>query len=273
MNDTIINDVCLLIPSCPRHFHYIYNILDSILRNDISIDIYIVFSSDSDYQLFDKKDMIKPIFSNASGPGIVNIKKFDGLKYLRDSNINIKYVIVTDSELCINPINFTKSNIIKKIESIFDNKILYAGKVTDVSFVNINRISSNVFDHVHQRRLGDLTDNFSLYHWWGDLPVYRISDLTHFFNSIDDTNILFHHFDNIIYNYYLILFHGFSIINITNITGIPYSMEYSFISDTRVLNKLLDISLGFGWVVKRLYNMNTMFFDQTGTFLMFHLDR
>jgi hypothetical protein len=237
------------------------------------MDIYIVFSSNSDYQLFDKKDMIKPIFSNASGPGIINIKKFDGLKYLRDSICDIKYVIVTDSEICINPINFTERNIIKKIESIFDNKILYAGKATDISFININKISSNVFDNSNQQRLRVITDNFSLYHWWSDLPVYRISDLTHFFNSINDTNIMFHHFDNIIYNYYLLLFHGFSIINITDITGIPYSMEYSFVTDTIILNKLLDISLGFGWVVKRLYNMNAVFFDNVGTFLLFHLDR
>jgi hypothetical protein len=82
-----------------------------------------------------------------------------------------------------------------------------------------------------------------------------------------------YHFDYLIYQYYLILKHSFTIVNTTPITGIEWSLEKLETTDLAVLQKLLDIGCGFGWCNHRLYKENQAFLNAQGTFLLFHLDR
>jgi len=83
------------------------------------------------------------------------------------------------------------------------------------------------------------------------LPVYRTADITPFFNMINYDNIVWHHFDYIIYQYYLILYHGFEIINTTPITNVKWSIECVFTNNIDILNKLVDINYGFSWNTKK----------------------
>ena len=121
--------------------------------------------------------------------------------------------------------------------------------------------------------LKDITNNFSLYFWYSDLPVYRKEDILPFLNMINYENLMWEHFDYILYQYYLILYHGFQIVNTTPITNLNFSFERLNTNDITILQKLLDIKYGFGWVNKQMYDLNKDFLESNKTFLIYNLDR
>jgi len=102
-----ISEVAFIIPSHPPHYHYNYDFIRKLQDNNIIIDIFIVFSNQSDYEQFQLKEHIKPIiitkilylnkinvYRNMFN-SIVTYKKFFGLKQLIDSKYD--YFIVCDS--------------------------------------------------------------------------------------------------------------------------------------------------------------------------------
>jgi hypothetical protein len=268
-----IDNIAFVIPIHPPHYTYIYNFIHKLKSNSIVIDIYLVFSNHGDYNRFEMKLDIIPIIISESlnNNSIITFKKFYGLKTLIDSKYD--YFICCDSEIDIIPINFTKDNLTYKITEIFNNKCIYAGDVTgNDSIINISRTSANLFPHKYDI-LCNITNNFNLYFWWSDLPVYRRKDLSEFFNMINYDNILFAHFDHLIYQYYLILIHEFKIINTTPITNIKWSLELLNKQDINILNGLSDIKYGFSWVTKSNYNLNIHYIISKKGFLIYHLDR
>ena len=49
-NSNIIKKVAFLIPIHPPHYHYIYNLVNNLTKNDIKVDIYLIFSNVEDYK-------------------------------------------------------------------------------------------------------------------------------------------------------------------------------------------------------------------------------
>jgi hypothetical protein len=182
-----------------------YNFLNKNVT-DI-IDIFLVFSNQYEYELFDKKQKIKPIIlsTNFNTGNIVTYKKFFALTLLMN-NINYDYFIVCDAEIDIIPENFNMNNISNKVESIFKNKKIYGGEI-DHNFAAkiINDQSATVFCLDDYNKLNELTNNFNLYYWWSDVPVYKREHLPDFFNKLSFDNINWSHFDHIIYLNYLLL--------------------------------------------------------------------
>lgn len=261
-----INNVAFLIPIHPPHYHYLYNLIHKCKNHNIVIDIFLIFSNRTDYNAFQMKQYIKPIICDSvKTKSIVTYKKFFGLKHL--SNSNYDYIICCDSEIDILCENFTNENIHHKINQLFYHKKIYAGEHKTV----ITKTSANLFPEYDV--LKKITNDFTLYFWWSDLPVYRRSDIIPFFNKINYDNIVWEHFDYIIYQYYLILYHDFKIINITPITNIHWSLEKLNTKNINILNQLLNVDYGFSWINQSMYDLNKQFIQSHGGFLIFHLDR
>jgi len=266
-----IENVAFLIPIHPPHYHYIYSLIETFKNNDIQMDIYLVFSNEEDYEKFSMKDSIEYIICEPTETkSIVTYKKFFGLQQLADSKYD--YIICCDSEIDIIPSNFTSKNINNKIRQIFNNKKIYAGSTDDTLPTGITKTSANLFPKSYEY-LTYITKNFSLYFWWSDLPVYKRVHITQFLNLINYDIIVHEHFDYIIYQYYLILFHDFEIIDTTPITNIHWSLEKLFTDDSNVLNGLLAINYGFSWNTKKFYDLNKSFIELQKGFLIYHLDR
>ena len=267
----IISNVGFLIPIYPPHYHYIYNLINKLKRNNILVDINLVFSNKIDYDKFTMKNEIQPIICKPfQSKSIVTYKKFFGLKQLVDSKYD--YIICCDSEIDILCNNFTNEIIINKIKQIFDNKSIFAGYTEEDLAKSVTQTSANLFPK-NYNFLKNITNNFMMYFWWSDLPVYQRTDVNHFLNMINYNNIVWEHFDYIIYQYYLILYHEFKIINTTPITNIRWSLEHLITNDIDILNKLVDIKYGFSWNTKKMYNINSNFIDSQKGFLIYHLDR
>jgi hypothetical protein len=270
-----IDNIAFLIPIHTPHYHYMYKLLKKIKNNDIEIDIFLIFSNTTDYNNFLMKNEIKPIICDNSitvTRSIVTFKKFYGLKQLINSKYD--YIICCDSEIDILCSNFTNENINNKIRNIFNTKKIYAGDTSGIEVARlITQTSANLFPDKHDF-LKNITNNFTLYFWWSDLPVYRTTDIAQFLNMINYTNINWYHFDYIIYQYYLILYHGFEIVNTTPITNLNWSFEtLDRISDINILKKLVDINYGFSWSTKKNYEQNKNFIESQKGFLIYHLDR
>ncbi len=266
-----IVNIAFLIPIHPPHYHFIYNLLNKCKSNDIEIDIFLVFSNKIDYDRFNMKNEIQPIICDVLNTNsIVTYKKFFGLKHLANSKYD--YIICCDSEIDIISDNFTNEVINNKIQNIFNNKKIYAGDVDHVGLMQITESSANIFPN-NIELLKNITNNFTMYFWWSDLPVYRTIDIIPFFNMINYENIVWEHFDYIIYQCYLILYHGFEIINTTPITNLKWSLENLYTTDIDILNKLIDINYGFSWNTKRMYELNNFFINSQKGFLIYHLDR
>jgi len=267
-----IDNIAFLIPIHPPHYHYMYNLINKCRNNYIEVDIFLIFSNMTDYDNFNMKNEIKPIICDPFRTrSVVTFKKFFGLKQLADSKYD--YIICCDSEIDILCDNFTNENINTKIQQIFNNKKIYAGDTKGNDGVSkIIEISANLFTGEHDF-LKNITKNFTLYFWYSDLPVYRRADITQFLSMINYNNIVWEHFDYIIYQYYLILYHGFEIINTTPITNVKWSIENVFTNNIDILNKLVYINYGFSWNTKKMYNLSKTFIDSQKGFLIYHLDR
>jgi len=266
-----IDNTVFLIPIYPPHYHFIYNLINKCKNNDIELDIYLVFSNTADYEIFTMKNYIKPIICGSyKTNSIVTYKKFFGLKELANSIYD--YIICCDSEIDILCNSFTNTVINTKIQDIFNNKKIYAGNADGNWVTRITQTSANLFPEKYDF-LKNITNNFTLYFWWSDLPVYKTSDITPFLNMINYDNIIWEHFDYIIYQYYLILYHDFEIINTTPITNINFSLEELFTDNIDVLNTLVDIGYGFSWNSKKMYELNKNFIELQKGFLIYHLDR
>lgn len=264
-----IENIAFVIPIHPPKYHYMYNLLCKLQDNKIFIDIFVVFSTQKDYELFTMKDSIRPfvITDPFETKCIVTFKKFFGLKKLSQSKYD--YIICCDSEIDIILDNFTAENMNTKIANIFKRKTIFAGKLVSDATIKPAELFPKYYYRIKQA-----TQDFSLFFWWSDLPVYRTSDLVPFFEMINYDNITYFHFDYIIYQYYLVLFHNFIIINTTPITNTHWSLEGLNTSDKAILYKLLEIGYDFSWNTNMLYTLddNKSFIDSHKGFIIYHLD-
>ena len=51
--------LAFIIPIHPKHYNYIYNLINVIFQNNIIIDIYLVFSNENDYNVFPYKSKVE----------------------------------------------------------------------------------------------------------------------------------------------------------------------------------------------------------------------
>jgi hypothetical protein len=238
--------------------------------------MFLIFSSESDYEIFTMKEYIKPIIVDEpiNVNSIVTMKKFHGLqKMINGEN---EFIICMDSEIDIIPENISNENISKKIMQIFSNKKIYAGKNGEKLAERVAESSARVFKNDYER-LKSLSSDFTLYSWWSDLPVYRKSDLTDFFEVINYNEnkykLIWEQFDHLIYQYYLLLRCNFEIINTTPITNLNWSLELLKNENHNILNSLLSIGYGYSWINRKFYENNKDFIESQGGFLIYHLDR
>ena len=271
----IMDSLALIIPIHPEHYHFIYNLIDITNKNsENNIDIFLIFSNEQDYNIFNKKDFIKKIIlPSINTNSIVTYKKFYALENLKNE-AKYDYFIVCDAEISIIPENFNRTNILNKINKIYENKLIYAGNSdNNEQAYGIIKDTASIFINKDADELKNITNNFKLYYWWSDLPVYKREHLTDFFNKICCDNITWNHFDNIIYLNYLMLYHKFNILNLSKLINHNWSLESYNTNNKESLNILKNNNYGFSWATPNFFNNHKDFLIKEGCFLLYHLDR
>lgn len=265
--------IAFIIPIHPKHYKYLYDLIELLDTNKIEIDIFLIFSNEDDYNEFEKKDKIKKmvLLPNTNTENIVTYKKFFALEKLKNDT-NYDYFIVCDAEISIIPENLNEKNMINKIDNIFKNRYIYGG---EVNYSDTQKIIKTSYDIVKKKinLFNNKFFNYNLFFWWSDLPVYKREHLNSFFKYIDYSNINWFHFDHKIYLNYLYLYHNFNIINVTPLIKHNWSLESYYTNDIQNLYKLKSIKYGFSFITPRIYEKFKNFFIEEGSFLIYHLDR
>lgn len=274
-NHEKIERVCFVIPIHPKHYHFIDPFLEKL---DQRIDVFLIFSSEQDYnQLAEKsKQRIQPIImpDNAPTGNIVTYKKWYALKHVLMQQTKYDYFIVCDAEIDIVEENLTVDNVMQKVSNIFTNKMIYGSICpNDDKVTEIVKISASMFDTNSIERLKKVTEDYTVYYWWSELPVYKRDTLADFFEKIGNIEDLnWYHFDHLVYLNYLILYHGFQLLNMSPLTGIQEPLE-TFDATLDQLAILKEHLFGFGWMVKQVFHKHRDYLLDQGTFLLYHLDR
>lgn len=176
---------------------------------------------------------------NRSG-GVATYKKLYCLESLKNEK-KYDYFIVCDAEITIIPENFNEKNVLNKIHEIYQNKLVYAGSTRYHHATNVAIIENSASVFINDEdvnKLKSITNDFKLYYWWSDLPVYKREHLDDFFNKIRRNKITWHHFDHVIYLNYLMLYHKFNILNISNLIEHYWSLESYNTDDQQDLSTL-----------------------------------
>ena len=267
-----MNHVAFVIPIHPPYYHHIYRFLTQLPPN--SVHVYLVFSSQGDADVFCHQTYTTAIvipqgltYDAGSFGGIVDFKKFYALSQLRTAPHD--YFIVCDAETQLVVQNFTPENVLGKIESLFANKQIYCGRGES----GLPRLGCEAFKGADYYVAKELTEDFKLCFWWSDLPVYKREHLAHFFEVCPIPDTIYSRPDNCIYLLYLALYHGFKFVNVTPLIGLRGSLEGFVTKNAEKIHTLSRIGYGHSWVTLTQYQLNRELLDETGTFLVYHLDR
>ena len=270
--------VGVIVPIHPKHYFYAYELIEKITKNDITLHLFLVFSSNKDYELFQKKDFVSHIIlpADITTGNIVNYKKFYALETLQE-NKDFEYFIVCDAEIDLIQDNCTECNILRKVVQVFENKVIYGGKTNDEYVSMILHASAQWFEDKSGsfEKLRELTDDFHIYYWFSDLPVYKRDHLKTFFKivSYKDSFMDFYSFDHLMYINYLILFHDFKLCNVTNLINHYWSLECYIPKEKENLETLKNQGYGFSWVSKTFFDKYEDYLRKEGAFMIYHLDR
>jgi len=256
-------------------------------------DFYLVFSGESEKKSFRDADLYNCLVynhpKNKRKQNIPGYKKFYALDYLKNKNYD--YVVCSDSEIDVLLHNFTKENVLRKLDDFYENKIIYGGDVSEIKDkLNLSRLtdiiekSASILGTEIKSYIDNLNKDGSWYYWWSDIPVFKSKDINDFLNQINyycnNFTLVKPHFDHKIYCNFLLYKNNFRLYKLSKelvsrkVYGAnKWSLEKIQVDKPMLLEKLRDLKYGFSFVNSIQYDKNKEFFDLNGTFMLFNVDR
>ena len=273
----MIDWLAICIPIYPPHYEYAYRFLE---KTSNLFPIYFVFSSQEDYELFERKDIIHPLIypvaiSNGND-SIINRKKLFALHSLQNSSYT--YILILDAETDFLRESFEEKRFLQAIESFFTQKRIYGKTITGSRhYRQIVQIMKTCAESMPPEVFNCIlkeTDNFTIYTWWSDLPLYKREDLPDFLSKLEAQSISWFHFDHILYSYYLLGYHNFTIFNLEPYIQDPTVFFEDYIPDEEFqVQRLHELGVQYMYVRYSLYTKFSKLFDKFGSLFLFHLNR
>jgi len=271
------NKCALVIPLHPKHYNYGYSIIEELNHSDV--DLYFCFTTKEDKVLFEKElkkgltlnylllSDYAPISEIEKTNAFVSIKKIYSLSVLYDK---YEYISCIDSEIKI----LKNTGFYDMMKSIVKTKKICGGKLRNYSFPERNILYHSLCrltDPREHTKLDLLSENFTIYTWWSNMPVYDCKIVKHFLQWIKFDNrvnrFIWEVFDDMTYNYFCILYYDYKLIKIPNCY---HSLEFS---DSSLVEYTNDNLCTLRWVNKYAYDKNTTYYDQHSFFIVYHMDR
>lgn len=278
-----LNKKCAFcIPIYSNHFNYGYRILKE-LNEPMDADIYFIFTDENEkntFTEFNKESLPFKflILSNFINPNIVkkyncfpSFKKFYALYELHKK---YKYLSCIDCEITF----IRKNNFYQMMESISNNKTICGGDIRndETSSATYKKIITDTLTRLVPNdvvSLKKLSQNYNIYTWWSNLPVYDTSIVPYYLSWIGFDNSTFVHkmtwyvFDDLLYNYYLLLKYNYRLHVVPNL---QHSLEYA--NSAIIQNVDKNVSKLY-WVNKSAYDTNKHYYHANNFYIIYHLDR
>lgn len=204
---------CIMAPihSGRGHFDYGLRYVKSYNEYFADNNVFLVFSNN------EEKENYKKISQNLKYRSIVcteqlyctkpiSQKKIFGVNYIFN-NTEFDKVGVTDVDVV-----FIKSlNYDELFQKSVDKKVIYVSKSSNKGIIEkVGREAAKIFFSPQDyKKLEEITENFSLYFWFNDIPIYEKKYFKEFLSYINYDKkvkeLLYTTFDYILYIWYLLL--------------------------------------------------------------------
>jgi hypothetical protein len=270
------NKCAFCIPLHPKHFSYGYEIEDAL--NGTDADLYFIFTDDAEKDSFYKYGQnsnylvlsdfvnVKRLDRNRSW---VSVKKLYALSKLYN---RYEYISCIDSEVL-----FINTKFYKTMKNTANNKIICGGDISDSANRDYSKIMkeslTNIVPVKDRTRLKQISQEYSIYTWWSNLPVYDCSKARGFLEWIEFNNkdfidkMTWYVFDDIVYNYYVILKYNYKLVVIPDINT---SLEYA---PNKLIQRVDKDTCKLYWVNYSQYKKDTEYYKNNNFIIAYHLDR
>ena len=273
-----MNKCAFVVPLHPKHFQYGYTIIGSLNGSDA--DVYFVFTTAEDKNIFqaglvDDIDVKGLILSDFADIEIVDkTKSYVSIKKLFALSVLYKkydYISCIDSEIKF----LRKNNFYNVMKSVVDKQTICGGKVPDhhTREREIIRDSTTLLvDERYHNDLQNLTEYFTIYTWWSNLPVYDCKIAEEFlqwinFHSNNLDRFCWNVFDDMTYNFFCILIKHYKLEIIPNCF---HSLE---LCDSKLVEYTDQQLCKLYWVNNKAYLQNKDYYDNSEFYIIFHIDR
>jgi len=267
-----MNKCAIVIPLHPKHFDYGYYIANELYT--AKVDLYFVFTDTNDKDNFISK-LTNPvnflilsdfldIIVLEKNCAYVSVKKLYALSVLYTK---YDYISCIDSEIKF----LNTNNFYDAMASIVNSKIICGGKMVNERHIVVDSLL-RLTDTKYHTRLEELSESFTLYTWWSNLPVYDCKLAKEFlewidFNNTNTDRFSYWTFDDMTYNFFCILFHSYEFKRINNCN---HSLEFADSDLVEYTDKEL---CKLYWVNNKAYKQNTSYYENNDFKIVFHLDR
>ncbi len=256
--------ICFAIPTYPGHYLYALDFINSYKKYgyDRQSDLIFIFTSSEERDGFIScQSLVLPkSLRNMKNKGIINIKKFYALMQLKNL---YDYIIVLDDDCVF----IGAADILSVCETYFKNKKLFGNFLNNSPF----EIQNSIVENCKRFFKGDENKiDSGLYLWFNQLPIYKTSHLSEFFNMTkickNINNLTWYDFDYYIYMYYLILAHDFQVYD----TGVEAGLSVAEITPSIYFEIYSEVKRSVFYMATE-YAKN--YFNMENVFLQIHNDR
>ena len=260
-----MKEVCFICPTYPKRYKLAMNLLESFNKFlSKQADFYFVFSNNYDSELFGDygfkivipQDMI---FKDKSS--FVIGKKFFAIDLLKSK---YRFLITLDDD----SIFFQSVDILHICQSFYNDKILLGNVTSDKP--RIRAIKDMSLNALRKHQLQPIC-NPGLYLWFNQLCIYDSYYIDDFFDKIQyynrRTSFKFEEFDFYMYSFFLILYHGFYVVDMCCQIGGEHSLcEHDFRDEIIILPQIRK-------KVMLCRSNSVNIFNNPNLTLIIHLDR
>lgn len=275
----------LVVPIHDAYFGYGINLLYQSIGSDY--DIVFVFSTDADRRAFGEMHQGSLFLSYSSivlddyltGSALAavaerkvwpTVKKFLAISLIHS---HYDYILCVDAEtFVLRPGGWTQA-----AERIVSSARWYGGALGNAHTAErqiMHASSAMLAPAADQNDIRNISQNWSIYTWWWDLPVYSAASVPGFLewigwdNSLQFIERLGHNiFDHITYQFYMSLHGGFTLEKVNSVT---HSLEFSNAGTvSRVHREIAPVR----WTNAFAYAQAPGFFIENDYLAIYHIDR
>lgn len=218
-------DVAFIAPTHPKDFQFTADLIDSHAKYQIRSPLHLVFSSNEDLKLFKEKyptqyELLAPnyhVYPKAILGQPTYFKKWWVVNELIDE---YEYFLLMDIEFQfvkhVDPYEIVKDEFSKK---------RFFGHVTNVNTPRgVQQGATFCFNFEEKVRIQQITKFWDLYIYWNTLPIVERETAKEFMTRYNVLNQP-HPCDpeTYPYQYFLLLYHGFTIVDLTHIPDSVYA--------------------------------------------------
>lgn len=276
------NKCAFCIPLHNKHFIYAYDLIKELSNEPV--DLYFIFTTKIDKDHFfsnikygqNIKYLILSEFAD-----IELIKKqncFPAIKKLYALSVlykNYDFISCVDSEIEF----INKTNFYDVMKQISKQKIICGGDIsTNKDSVKqykyiIQDTLTNIVPLNDRDEMKRISKKYNIYTWWSNLPVYESKKIPIFLNWINFNNDSFIKkmnwsvFDDMLYNYFLILKYKYKLYIVPNL---QHSLEYA---PSKIIEYVDKNICKIYWVNKTAFLDNKKYYKHNNFYLIYHIDR